>query len=192
MRAGLGRCCSCLEITWLEHTSRWARYHQILVISADLDATRTFSTEFSQTWRCDHSKAEYFIFVLDNSHQNLTIGSKVITNFVKISTKYLKALLTLDLPWSCAIKYYSSRRESILSLYKPFSWTPRWCQRMRLDLKYLIFEPPHNFLDEILEISSKNCQNELQPVQYFDNLLIARFPLVFYNIHNIACLNKPF
>ena len=81
------------------------------------------------------------------------------------------------------IKYYSSRRESILSLYKPFapalycimkyclseqamlitdtnslahdvnfkrkiqprnkfSWTPRWCQRTRLDLKYLIFAPP--------------------------------------------------
>ena len=92
---------------------------QQLVMPAAITTARTFSTEFSQTWRCDHSKAEYFIFVLDNSHQNPCAGSKDMINFVKCSTKYVKPLLTLDLPWSCAIKDYSSRRESILSLYKP-------------------------------------------------------------------------
>ena len=41
--------------------------------------------------------------------------------FVKFSNKYVPTILLLDFPCSCAIKYYSSRRESILSLYKPYN-----------------------------------------------------------------------
>ena len=41
--------------------------------------------------------------------QNPCTGSKDMINFMKFSTKYLTALLTLDLRWSCPIKDYSSR-----------------------------------------------------------------------------------
>ena len=77
---------------WIEYTSTRATFSKKLIMSTNLWTARTFSTEFSQTWRCDHSKAEYFIFVLDNSHQNLLVGSKDMTNFVKFSNKYLQAI----------------------------------------------------------------------------------------------------
>ena len=48
------------------HTSTRATFSKNVIISGHLYTGTDLSTEFSQTWRCDHSKATYLSFVLDN------------------------------------------------------------------------------------------------------------------------------
>ena len=81
-----------------------------------------------------------------------------MTNFVKFSNKYVPTILTLDLPWSCAIKDYSSRRESILSLYKP-------CKTLTLQAKLPAGRPRW-----------KKCQNDAQRLHFSSNVVSCRNP----------------
>ena len=79
----LGLCRIHLELLYKHEIN----FFKKMIILGHLKTGTALSTEFSQTWRCDHSKATYLSFILDNPQQNLTTGSKDMINFVKFSNK---------------------------------------------------------------------------------------------------------
>ena len=135
-------------ITLTKKMSKFWSFHQSITPSD------FFPQNFPGHARYLIRKPHIFFWVLDNPQQNLLGGSKDMLTFVKFSNKYVRTILRLDFPCSCAIKYYSSRRESILSIYKLIGEA---CSRQGAKppagpQKFaLLFESDHFF--------NKKCQN---------------------------------